>query len=214
MRVLCIGAHPDDVEFGCGATLHKHLQRLKNWEVRCITLSRSLDAQIEAANVQALTELGVPREHIALFNFPTSDLHSHRQAVWRELDLTWRQFRPQLVFTHEHDYHQDHETVFKESMRTFYDASVLSYGIERSKAAAFEGSFYSVVNHRDVSAKLAALQHYSALQISDGVERTTYAQKAYFQEEAIIGKMAADGVGALARYAEVFRVVRWIARDQ
>ena len=57
---------------------------------------------------------------------------------------------------------------------------------------------------------MAALEHYSALQISDGTEVTTYQKKPYFRREAIVGKMAYDGIGSLAEYAEVFRVARLI----
>jgi LmbE family N-acetylglucosaminyl deacetylase len=209
-KVLCVGAHPDDIEFGCGATLHKHLKRRKDWDVRCITLGRSLDPEIGCAHKKALAHMGVDGTRIELHDLPTSHMAGQRQAAWAILDRAWRAFRPELVLTHEADYHQDHEMVCRESMRTFYDCSVLLYGISRSQSPAFEGAYYEVVDDEDVGAKLQGLAHYGSLKISDGLETTTYSSKPYFRREAILGKMAYDGIGGLARYAEVYRIARMI----
>lgn len=210
MRVLCIGAHPDDLEFGCGATLHKHLRRLRDWQVTCLTLGRSLDRNIEVAHRRALAHLGVPAENVILHDLPTSHMTDHRQVAWEILDRLWRDFTPELVITHEADYHQDHELVYRESMRTYYNASVILYGIARSQTPAFEGGLYEVVDDADVAAKMQALDFYAALEISDGTRMTTYAKKPYFRHEAVVGKMAYDGISAVTSYAEVFRVVRLI----
>lgn len=211
MRVLCIGAHPDDLEFGCGGTLHKHLRRLKDWDVWCVTLSRSLDKNIEAAHIRALVHLGVPAERILLHCLPTSHMHENRQVAWEILDRLWREVRPEWVITHEADYHQDHELVYRESMRTFYDASVVLYGISRSQTSSFEGGLYETLTMEDVEAKVQALQFYAPLAISDGTTVTTYARKPYFRKEAVIGKVAFDGIAAVADFAELYRVVRLIA---
>jgi LmbE family N-acetylglucosaminyl deacetylase len=209
-RVLCIGAHPDDIEFGCGATLNKHLQRWQDWDVRCLTLSRSANAELEKAHRLALTELGVPPEQIELHDLVTSHMNADRQAAWEILDRAWRTWRPDMVFTHESDYHQDHDLVYHESMRTFYDCSVFLYGISRSQSPSFEGAYFEKVTEADIAVKLAALEHYASLPISDGIGVTSYRQKPYFRREAIIGKMAYDGIATLSDYAEVFRVVRLI----
>jgi LmbE family N-acetylglucosaminyl deacetylase len=211
-KVLCVGAHPDDIEFGGGATLHKHLHRLGDWNVTCITLGRSCDPQIAAAHREALCHLGVAADQIELHSLKTSHMADERQAAWAILDRAWRRMKPDLVLTHEADYHQDHELVCRESLRTFYDCSVFLYGIARSQLPTFEGAYYEVVNEEDVAAKLAALNRYARLKVSDGTETTVYENKPYFRREAIVGKMAYDGIGAISTYAETYRVVRLIGR--
>ena len=147
--------------------------------------------------------MGVDGQHVELYDLPTSHMPEQRQEAWAILDRAWRTFRPELVLTHEADYHQDHEMVCRESMRTFYDCSVMFYGISRSQSPAFEGAFYEVVQDEDVAAKLQGLALYAPLKISDGLGVTTYSTKPYFRPEAILGKMAYDGIGAVARYAGV-----------
>ncbi len=72
----------------------------------------------------------------------------------------------------------------------------------RPPATEWEGAYFEIVTDEEVAAKLAALERFAPLKISDGIKVTNYRKKPYFRREAIVGKMACDGVGAVTDYAE------------
>ena len=44
MNVMAIGAHPDDIEFGCAGTLIKHIENGDKVTYVCMTRTKSIDA--------------------------------------------------------------------------------------------------------------------------------------------------------------------------
>jgi len=88
-NVLFIGAHPDDIELGCGGTLIKHVQNgdnpfaviFTNGEKGVIEndLTSGIDRQQET--IKALTIAGVPLSNIYFLQYPDTELWQHRQKV-------------------------------------------------------------------------------------------------------------------------------------
>lgn len=106
-RVLAIGAHPDDVEIGCGGTLAKHSA---NGDVlRFLTLSRGSaggDVNVRVREASKAAELlGAQVEFGDL-----RDTHISEGIETIELiQAAIRKFRPTHVYTHSYeDTHQDH----------------------------------------------------------------------------------------------------------
>lgn len=119
-RVLAIGAHPDDIELGCGATLAKLIS--EGAEVRALVLCdgsngadlTQYDRILETTN--ALKHLGVTDVHIAK-GFPDSNMGSTFHEIISYLEAHVREFQPDRVYTmYEKDRHQDHETIYRASM--------------------------------------------------------------------------------------------------
>ncbi|MFN3492416.1 MAG: PIG-L deacetylase family protein [Anaerolineales bacterium] len=69
-RVLFLGAHPDDIELGCGALIH-HIA--KQTDILCVTLSdnqKNPDLKnVKDEHLQSMKVLGVPEEKIVFGNF-------------------------------------------------------------------------------------------------------------------------------------------------
>jgi len=112
-RVLFIGAHPDDIEIGCGALIGHIVDQT---EILCVTLS---DNQKNPALVNLVDEhyrsmevLGVPKEKIILGNFETRRFPHQRQEILEYILNLRHEFQPDIVFVHtKADIHQDHVTV-------------------------------------------------------------------------------------------------------
>ena len=112
MRVLCIGVHPDDIEFGMGATLAKHISL--NHEVLVIILTdgerddlsnytKSEERRQESIN--ALKILGYEKEIIFL-NLAEVTIE---QPTIHILEEFINRFKPDRIYTHSrNDRHQDH----------------------------------------------------------------------------------------------------------
>jgi len=81
-RLLFLGAHPDDIELGCGAFLHRVLPCS---EARCITLSGNHKnpelRNVAQEHLTSLSVLGVSREQVIIAEFETRKFPQQRQAV-------------------------------------------------------------------------------------------------------------------------------------
>ena len=116
-RILALGAHPDDLELGCGATLAKLVAR--GVHVTAVILSDGgLGAQLEFDRTRetrdALTSLGV--QEIVQHSFPDTRLHQHLNDLIATIEQHVREIAPQRVYTMFHDdRHQDHRAVYQAS---------------------------------------------------------------------------------------------------
>src|SRR5215475_11978560 len=107
-KVLCLGAHSDDIEIGCGGTLLKLVRETPDLDVRWIVFSaggrRTLEAQRSARDF--LRNAG--RKKIVVKQFRNSFFPFEGKKI-KEFFETLKSFDPDLVFTHyREDRHQDH----------------------------------------------------------------------------------------------------------
>ena len=116
MRVLAVGAHPDDLEILCGGTLAKYALRgdhvtmavSTNGDVGSATLSKSEIAEIRKHEAQASAD--VIGAELIWMNYPDEFLFSDEPTRLDFLNMV-RQARPDVILTHApSDYHPDHRT--------------------------------------------------------------------------------------------------------
>jgi LmbE family N-acetylglucosaminyl deacetylase len=118
LKILALGAHPDDLELGCGATLAKLVSR--GAAVRAVIFSRGqagagAEADREAETRVALGLLGI--EDVHAHDFPDTRLHQHLNELIAVAERHVREFGPQRVYTmFNGDRHQDHRTVHEASI--------------------------------------------------------------------------------------------------
>ena len=114
MRVLAVGAHPDDLEILCAGTLAKYALRgdhvtmavSTNGEVGSATLSKSEIAEIRMSEAKASAEV-IGADFIWM-GYPDEFLFSNEQTRLDFLNMV-RQARPDVILTHAPtDYHPDH----------------------------------------------------------------------------------------------------------
>lgn len=138
--------------------------------------------------------------------FEPSHLLNYRNSVWKNFNTIKTKFCPDLVFTHSPDDHQDHDVVYKESMRVFYGSSIACYHIPRSEAL-LDYNYYEVLNNNDVEAKLEALSAYHMYAFNNtfkpSVELCMY-------PENVKALLRTNGVYIGCEYAEAFKIIRWI----
>jgi N-acetylglucosamine malate deacetylase 1 len=197
-RVLFLGAHPDDIELGCGALLH-HI--VKQTEVLCVTLSDNQKnpdlTNVKMEHYQALAVLGVPEEKIVFGPFTTRVFPNARQEILEYFLQLRRNFNPDLIFVHsKQDIHQDHLTMTDEALRAFRGITVLGFDVVRSSYGFFP-HFLVEVTEEDVSKKIEALSRYE-----------TYRDRYYFNSELTRSIMVRHGALAECPFAEGFDILR------
>lgn len=197
-KVLCLGAHPDDIEIGCGALL-AHI--VEDCDVLCVTLSDNqknpkLIGLVED-HYRSMQILGVPQEKTILGTFETRYFPRDRQEILEYLYELNHSFRPDIVFTHSPaDIHQDHGVVTTEALRAFRGTTVLGFDVLRSSYGFFP-HFLVEVDEADVEKKALALAQYK-----------TYKDVYYFDADITRSNLVRQGALAERPYAEGFDILR------
>jgi LmbE family N-acetylglucosaminyl deacetylase len=131
-RVLCLGAHSDDIEIGCGGTLLALLERYENVAVHWVVFSAS-EVRAGEARESAGAFLARAREKQVVvkgyrdgfFPFQGAQIKDDFEALKRELN-------PDLVFTHyRDDRHQDHRLISDLTWNTYRNHLILEYEIPK-----------------------------------------------------------------------------------
>ncbi|MCX8025349.1 MAG: PIG-L family deacetylase [Thermanaerothrix sp.] len=197
-RVCFIGAHPDDIELGCGALI-AHI--VNQTEILCVTLSDNQKnpelKNLVEEHYRSMAVLGVPEDRVILGQFETRRFPHARQEILEYLIQINRTFQPDLVFVHtKADIHQDHATVTEEALRAFRGTTVLGFDVIRSSYGFFP-SFLVEVTEEDVEKKIAALAEYK-----------TYQNRYYFDPKITRATLIRNGAICERPYAEGFDILR------
>jgi LmbE family N-acetylglucosaminyl deacetylase len=201
-RVLFLGAHPDDIELGCGALIH-HIAHMS--EVLCVTLSDNqknpLLKNVVHEQYQAMAVLGVKKENVIYGEFTTRIFQEARQEILEYFLKLRRDFNPDIIFVHsKQDVHQDHNTMTDESLRAFRGITLLGFDVVRSSYGFFP-HFLVEVSEEDVNAKINALLEYE-----------TYRDRYYFNSELTRSIMVRHGALAEVPFAEGFDILRIVGK--
>lgn len=201
-KVLFLGAHPDDIEIGCGALIHHIVHQT---EILCVTLSDN-QKNPELKNVKdehllSMKVLGVPDEKVVFGSFTTRVFPDSRQEILEYFLKLRREFQPDLIFVHsKQDVHQDHLTIADEALRAFRGITVLGFDVVRSSYGFFP-HFLVEVAEEDVEKKIEALSQYK-----------TYRDKYYFNSELTRSIMVRHGALAEIPFAEGFDILRIVGK--
>jgi LmbE family N-acetylglucosaminyl deacetylase len=131
LTVLCLGAHSDDIEIGCGGTL-LHLAavfpKLKFYWVVFSALGLRGEEAVKAAELFAA---GCEKD-VILKSYRDGFLPYSGAQVKDFFEETKARVNPDVIFTHWHgDAHQDHRLISDLSWSTFRNHLILEYEIPK-----------------------------------------------------------------------------------
>ena len=132
LSVLCLGAHADDIEIGCGGTILRLAEQYPGTAFRWVVFSGDPVRHAEARNAATLFAGPTVVQALLLKEFSDGFLPfvgADVKAVFEELKGT---ISPDIVFTHNRkDAHQDHRLLAELTWNTFRDHLVLEYEIPK-----------------------------------------------------------------------------------
>jgi LmbE family N-acetylglucosaminyl deacetylase len=128
MRILAIGAHPDDIEFGCGGTLIKYARQ--GHEVSLLVMTDGGgggDGAIRRGEQEASTRI-LRASKTFWGEYPDTAIPLDRSLIQR-VERIIHEVRPEFIFVHYgDDTHQDHRHLSTSTLTaTRYTRNVLFY---------------------------------------------------------------------------------------
>jgi LmbE family N-acetylglucosaminyl deacetylase len=131
LKVLCLGAHSDDIEIGCGGLVLSLLSRRESVDIDWVVFSAPPGRDKEARCSAELFLRDARCKRVILRDFRDGffpyDAASIK-AVFEELKSS----EPDLVLTHyRDDRHQDHRVLSDLAWNTFRDHWILEYEIPK-----------------------------------------------------------------------------------
>lgn len=129
--VLAIGAHPDDIEIGCGGTLLR-LLREEPIHIHCLIFSGTEERNQEARSSARRFLAAAKSSELDIRTFPDSYFPAHYADIKKVLRDTKKKICPDLIFTHRRtDLHQDHSLIGALTWNIFRDHLIFEYEIPK-----------------------------------------------------------------------------------
>jgi LmbE family N-acetylglucosaminyl deacetylase len=137
LRLLCLGAHCDDIEIGCGGTILELAASARKLEVCWVIFSSNDRRKLEAQRCTELFLANAARREIKILSFRDGFLPYQGIEVKEAFEQLKSEFSPDLILTHyRHDLHQDHRMISELTWNTFRNHLILEYEIPK-----YDGDF-------------------------------------------------------------------------
>jgi LmbE family N-acetylglucosaminyl deacetylase len=129
-KVLCLGAHSDDIEIGCGGAILRLAEEYPHCEFHWVVFSAIGTRELEARNAAKMFA-GTRLKGPTLKSFKDGFMPfagAEVKTVFEELKTV----SPDLIFTHSRkDAHQDHRLLAELTWNTFRNHLILEYEIPK-----------------------------------------------------------------------------------
>jgi len=196
LRVLCLGAHSDDIEIGCGGTILFLREKYLNIELQWVVFNAIGVREGEARRAANLFGGSGLRE-LTLKSFPDGFM----PYVGGEVKTAFEQLKqspmPDLIFCPwSNDAHQDHRLVSELTWNTFRDHLILEYEIPK-----YDGD----MGRPNVFVPLEAAQYRKKIEDLFDVFQSQHS-KPWFEESTFLSLMRLRGMecNAPSGHAEAF----------
>ena len=199
--VLAIGAHPDDIELGCGGTLSRYKENgyqvyglvITSGEAGNPHTNEKIDRRNEAAEGASILGL----DGLWVYRFKDSALYSQFNEVREVIEAKIHETRAEVVLTQSPcDIHQDHKTVFEATkIAARGDRTLMCYEDVSTEAHFAANYFVDITDF--IEDKLSAVRAHA-----------TQKRKPYMDPGTICGRAAHRGLQSGVKYAEAFLLYR------
>jgi LmbE family N-acetylglucosaminyl deacetylase len=159
--VLCLGAHADDIEIGCGGTILRLAEEVPDLAVRWIVFSGAGPRKGEALGSASAFLERICEKHIEILDFRDGYFPFQGADIKDYFGYLKRDFAPSLILTHwQGDAHQDHRLVASLTHNTFRDHLVLGYEIPKYDGDLGNPAFFVPLAQAQVRRKLELISRH------------------------------------------------------
>ena len=191
LDVLCLGAHPDDIEIGCGGALLR-LARREGLRLSGVVLTGTERRTDEA---RAAIDRFVPGAKLETFGLPDGRLPAYWNDTKEALEDVASRVQPDLVFAPRvDDAHQDHRLVGRLATTVWRNALVLHYEIPKWDGDLGAPTHFVGLTAEEARRKVQLLNECYPSQVD----------RDWWDDEFFLGLMRIRGVESRHQYAEGF----------
>jgi LmbE family N-acetylglucosaminyl deacetylase len=189
LRLLCLGAHADDIEIGCGGTILKLCAEYPGTEVRWVVFSAAGVRADEARRSAELFLRSAARHEVLIGDFRDGFFPYSGGEIKEYFEELKGGFTPDLIFSHHgSDRHQDHRLISELTWNTFRDHLVLEYEIPKYDGGLGSPDFFVPLTDAQGLEKIELLM----------TAFPSQREKHWFTAETFAGLMRLRGVESVA----------------
>lgn len=196
-NILCLGAHCDDIEIGCGGTLLQLLGGSRDAVVYWVVFS-SNEERAEEARRSADAFLSEAKAKTVIINdFKNSFFPFVGDSIKQYFEQLKGQFSPDLIFTHyRNDLHQDHRVISDLTWNTFRNHFILEYEVPKYDGDLGSPNLFVHLSESTCQNKVRyVLENFQSQK-----------EKHWFEQETFLSIMRLRGIEAASpsKYAEAY----------
>jgi LmbE family N-acetylglucosaminyl deacetylase len=197
INVLCLGAHCDDIEIGCGGTLLKLIEQYKKAHIYWVVFSSDEVRAREARESASMFLRNAGTKSVVIKNYTMSFfpyVGSELKAYFEQLK---QDFSPDVIFTHyRNDLHQDHRVISDLTWNSYRSHLIFEYEIPKYDGDMGSPNSFVPLDKSTVQKKIGFIMESFRSQ----------RDKQWFDEETFRAVMRLRGVESNApdKYAEGF----------
>lgn len=197
LKILCLGAHSDDIEIGCGGTLLKLIADKPKAQFHWIVFSGNENRKKEAQQSASAFLKEIESKKIEIYSFKESYFPFIGSEIKDCFEKLKTEYNPDIIFTHcNNDAHQDHLLISKLTWNTFRDHLIIEYEIPKYDGDLGTPNLYVHLDESLVKRKTNYLRDFFK----------TQKEKAWFSKKNFRSIMRIRGIesNSPTGYAEAF----------
>ncbi len=197
LRILCLGAHSDDIEIGCGGTLLKLMERYPHLQIHWVVLGASGQREQEASHSAESFLAGIADKKVIVRGFRDGFFPYMATEIKEYFEELKRDFSPDTILTHyRDDRHQDHRLISDLTWNTFREHTIWEYEIPKYDGDLSSPNLFVHLSEEQCRRKIKHLFEHFA----------TQSNKAWFTEDTFFAMLRIRGMesNSPSKYAEAF----------
>jgi LmbE family N-acetylglucosaminyl deacetylase len=194
-EVLCLGAHSDDIEIGCGGAILELIAAHPGLRVTWVVFSGDAKREVEARLAARRFLRGAGSSRVVVRKQRDGFFPAQMTEIKEFLEELKRISTPDLIFTHyRHDRHQDHRTISDLTWNTFRNHLVLEYEIPKYDGDLGTPNMFVPVSRKAARRKVSDVCSIFKSQVGQH----------WFTPDLFLGLMRMRGIECCAEFAEAF----------
>jgi LmbE family N-acetylglucosaminyl deacetylase len=197
LQVLCVGAHADDLEIGCGGAVLKLGDSGRPLAVTWVVFSAAGERRREALESAERFLARAKRKEVIVQDFRDGFFPYQGAAIKEGFEELKGRIAPDVIFTHHrNDLHQDHRLIAELTWNTFRNHLILEYEIPK-----YDGDLGSPNVFVELDEGLCRRKVETIVDVF-----RTQAGRHWFEEEVFVALLRLRGMecGKGGKYAEGF----------
>jgi LmbE family N-acetylglucosaminyl deacetylase len=197
LRFLCLGAHSDDIEIGCGGTILRLLREYPESTATWIVFAAKAERRAEAEKSARQLLKSAARTDVRVMDFKESYFPYTGDPIKTFFESLKQDIRPDIIFTHyRNDLHQDHRLISELTWNTFRNHHILEYEVMKYDGDLGAPNYFVHLDQRTARRKVSHILKSFPSQSSHP----------WFDEDAFLALLRLRGIESNApdKFAEAF----------